>query len=284
MSAVALPRADLRPTWGQSAGAVLGGMIFGYLLSLVWYVPLAMLGVIPLDEGARTGHGWPWALDDAWALAADIGPLLLAGSCLALGIESFTMKWTGVRPQRFPLVAAAALLGWIPFGLGHTGLLGATGLVAFVGMVWVTREYSAREREPWKWTRRRAWTAVGVSLLLAAATLSYAALHPFSYHLDVQDAHVKGDAVKFSGFLHNDGPLHARVQGVEVPGHRVLALELEPSYAATDDGSTYVGLTLAAPRGCVTEPIDELVVHLVVAGHRTTQTVHTSGTDRTPCG
>ena len=111
MSATALSPPDLRPTWFQSAGAVIGGLIFGYLLSLVWFIPLALLEVIPLPADTRTGNGWPWAVDDAWSLAADLGPLPLAGACLALGIESFTVKWTGVLPQRLPLVVTAGLLG-----------------------------------------------------------------------------------------------------------------------------------------------------------------------------
>jgi hypothetical protein len=281
MSAVATTRTDLRPTWLQSAGAVIGGMVFGYLLSLVWYLPLGMAGVIPLVEDTRTGHGWPWAVDDAWSLAANIGPLLLAGVCLALGIESFTVKWTGVQPQRLPLVIAAALLGWLPFGVGNSGLLGATGLVAFVGMVWVTREYSVRERTPWRWTRTRAWSVAATAVVLTAATVSFGLLHPFSVELDITQPQVKGDEVTFGLFVHEDGPLRGHVRAIEVPGQTVVRAEIESD---AHFGSQYVRLTLAAAHGCVTAPIDELLVRGDVAGRNVTQSVHTSGTNRTPCG
>ena len=165
MSATALafrrpvPRVRLR--WSQSVGAVVGGLLFGYVLALVWAVPLGLLRLLPLFS--PRGPLRPWlAVADRRSVERRGGRRTTAsrGAVVAYGIELVTFRWTAVSPRRLPFVLVAATLGWLPFSVGESGVVGAGGAVAFFAMVWLTRNYSRSKGTPLQWTRGRALAAI----------------------------------------------------------------------------------------------------------------------------
>ncbi|HEY6886431.1 MAG TPA: hypothetical protein VI300_01590 [Solirubrobacter sp.] len=280
------PVARVRLRWGQAIGAVLWAWLFAWALSLLWVLPLAMLRVMPLSApDGVAGHGWPWRIDGPWSLAADVGPLLLAGLSVAFGIELFTRKWTGVSPRRLPFVVVAATLGWLPLG----GVLGVGGAVAFFAMVWLTRNHSSRAGTPLRWTRARALAAIAGVLALAATSFSFGLTHPLESPYAGHASYAHG-ATTFHLELENIGLADARVLGIDVPGHRVTRARTENEAvreARTSDQlyKPLVGSTVAAGKGrtayvsvastaCVIGSLDRVGVRLRVAGQTVRQVVH----------
>jgi hypothetical protein len=223
-------RRPVRPTWLQTVGAVIGGSILAWLLTLAWLLPVAALELFPIQvAGETSGHGWPWRIDGPWSLAADFGPLMLCGAALAVGVEAFTVKWTGVRPRRLPLALVVAAVGWVMVGnVSNGGVLSVGGLVAFVAVVSVARECSVRERRPLNWTRGGIALITVAGLVLAATSLSYGMLHPLTAGDGGNStAERKNGRAEMSVFLRNEGLLDVRVLSVDVPGMNVTRVRTD---------------------------------------------------------
>jgi hypothetical protein len=252
------------PSWLRVIGAVIGGTLFAWASLFVILLPFAELGFVPVTVDGTSGQGWPWRIDDAWSLAADIGPLLVFGAVFAAGVEAFTGGWTGVRGRRLPIAVVAAAVGWIPVNGEREGLLAVSGLAGFLAVLWVARQYSVVERRRIRWTRPRvALIAAGV-LALAAVSLSYGTLHPLT--AGGPDRIAPGE---FGFWLRNEGRGPVRVRSIEIADPRVTRARLAPGGATIPrDDSRLVHLT----GRCA--PLDRVVVRLHVAGHDVTQTVH----------
>lgn len=294
-------RRPVRPTWLQTVGAVIGGSIIAWLLTLAWLLPVAALELFPIHLGETSGHGWPWRIDGPWSLAADFGPLMLCGAALAVGVEAFTVKWTGVRPRRLPLALVVAAVGWVMVGnVSNGGVLSVGGLVAFVAVVSVARECSVRERRPLKWTRGGIALIAVAGLVLAATSVSYGMLHPLTAG-DGGDSTValKNGRAEMSVFLRNEGRLDVHVLSVDIPGVNVTRVRTDNEAvkeALTIDGlmkpiagsriaggaSRVAYLTIASP-SCIGATIDRFNVRLSISGRRLQQVVRLESPVRLTC-
>jgi hypothetical protein len=283
------PVVRVRLRWGQAIGAVLGGWLFAWVFALLWVMPLSMLRLMPLmPPDGVSGNGWPWRIDGVWSLAADAGPLLVAGLSVAFGIVIFTSKWTGVSPRRLPFVLVAATLGWLPLGAGESGLLRVGGAVAFFAMVWLTRNYSGRKGTPLRWTRARALATIAGVLALAATSFSFGLTHPLETRYVGQASYAHG-ATTFHLELANIGLADVRVLGIDVPARRLTEALTENGLreAPTTEGlfKPLAGSTIAsgkdrmaivsiASSACVIGTVDRVGVRLRVAGQTVRQVVH----------
>jgi hypothetical protein len=156
-------------------------------------LPFGSLGVFPMYAGeSAVGHGLPWRVDDAWALTADIGPLLLGGFLWAFGIQALLGRtdrpWAGTS---FSLALVAAVLLALP-----------TGPLALVILVVFARHDALRDRM--RLTRRGKAVVAVAALVLAATSLAYAITHPLTAQAD-------GTSVA----LRNEGRLDVRVHAVD---------------------------------------------------------------------
>jgi hypothetical protein len=208
---------------------------------------------------------------------------------VAYGIELFTFKWTGVSPRRLPFVLVAATLGWLPFGVGESGLLGAGGAVAFFAMVWLTRNYSGRKGTPLRWTRGRALALIAGVLALAATSFSFGLTHPLQAQY-VSNASYAHGATTITLQLENVGRSGVQVIGIDVPARRVTETLTEDEAvpeAPTSEGlfKPLAGSTIAggkdrmaiisiASSACVAHALDRVGVRLRVAGRTVRQIVH----------
>jgi hypothetical protein len=294
-------RRPVRPTWLQTVGAVIGGSIFACALTLAWLLPVAALELFPGQVGGETsGHGWPWRIEGPWSLAADFGPLMLCGAALAVGVEAFTVKWTGVRPRRLPLALVVAAVGWVMVGnVSNGGVLSVGGLVAFVAVVSVARECSVRERRPFKWTRGGIAVIALAVLVFAATSVSYGMLHPLLANDGNSTVALKNGRAEMSVFLRNEGPLDVHVLSVDIPGVNVIRVRTDNEAvkeAPTIDGlmkpiagsqiasdaSRVAYLTIASP-GCIGATIDRFNVRLSISGRRLEQLVRLESPVRLTC-
>jgi multisubunit Na+/H+ antiporter MnhE subunit len=306
MSAAVLEGKDaprpVHPSWLRMVGAVIGGSIVAFALTFAWLIPLGVLGAFPLVlSGEPSGHGWPWRIEGPWSFAADLGPLLLCGAALAVGVETVTSRWTDVRARRAPLVFAAASVGWVTVASPpNSGLVSVGGLVGFIALVVVARECSVRERRPRRpWTMTRVTlTLVGV-LLLAAASISYGLLHPLTAgNGGNSTAEITAGRAEFSVILRNEGRLEVRVLGLDVPNSTITRVRtdneavtsaptidglMKPLAGSTIDGhnSRFAELTIA-PATCNTV-IDRVGVRLNVAGRQVQQVVRFDSPVRLTC-
>lgn len=288
MTAIAThaPRAQ-RPTWGQAFWAVIGGTLFGWVVTLVLLLLLWAIGLPTpfLDEGT-SGRGWPWRVDGLWSLAADVGPLLVAGYGLSFGTHAFLRRHTDVAAPFTPLAVTAAAVGWVTIGpVSEASVLGVSGLAAFIALVVVARESAIREGR-WRWTRAWAVLTLVAGFGLAGASLSYGYLHPLTAGTDGAGEAERG-RVTVPVFLRNEGRADVRVLGVTVPRIEVDARRYtDRTYAPGDYDSVMVpvaGLVLGGNRSdhidlrvpCVgaSRTIDRVDVRMRVRGRELNQTV-----------
>jgi hypothetical protein len=289
-----------RVSWLRAVWAVIGGSIFAFVATfLSLMLPLYLVGLpIPIVEGTN-GRGWPWRIEGPWSLVADIGPLLFSGAAFAYGAEGFTNKRTGMVTRRAPIAFTAAVLGWVTVGnVSDAGLLGVSGLAAFVAMVVVTREMSAQPNRPWRWTPVKARFAVVVVLALILATLSYGFLHPLSADQTELESLRDGRA-RISVFLGNEGRADVTFLSVSVPGVTTRAL-IDPSdsyeYDPKDpdlgmvplEGKTFVGneshrVDLVVSAGCPSSRVDRVLIRLRVLGRTVDQVVRLGPTVPVGC-
>ena len=276
-----------RPTWGQAFWAVIGGTIFGSLVTLVLLLPLWAIGLpVPfLDEGT-SGRGWPWRVDGLWSLAADVGPLLIAGYGLSFGTHAFLRRHTDVAAPFTPLAVTAAAVGWVTIApVSGASVLGVSGLAAFIALVVVARESSIREGR-WRWTRTWAVLALGAGFGLAGASLSYGYLHPLTAGSD-EAGEAKRGRVTVPVFLRNDGRADVRVLAVTVPRIEVDARRYtDRTYAPGDydsvlapvtgmvlGGNTSDHIELQVPCVGASRTIDRVDVRMRVHARELNQTV-----------
>ncbi len=301
-----IARADLpivpRYGWLSALGALLCGSIGAFLglfaLAIVFGVVVHVLpGSVP--GGSGPGVGWPWRIDGAWAALADLAPLLVSGALLASSIGWFVEPHAAHLPARWPIALCATLVGWIPISqTGRSGLLGVSGGVAFLAMWWTTRKTSeiVRPRLPRVTHTRIAIAVAGlIATALAAASVSYAALHPLSVGAfapaGVATLH-NGRTDRFPISIYNLGPLPVRILGVSIsPSSDLRLVRVERSGPRTEGptidslyspagtpripsaGELDLWLTLTGPAHCLgmAPTVEALSVQLVVAGIRRTQ-------------
>ncbi len=279
-----------RPTWGQSFWAVVGGSLFAWCASLLVFLPLDLIGVPIQFTDGTTGLGWPYRIEGPWSLAADVGPLLLAGYVFAFGVGSFLQRHTDIAAPLTPLAVAAAALGWVMIGnVSHSGLLEVSGLAAFIALVVVAREASVREGR-WRWTRPWALLTLIAALGLTAATLSYGFLHPLSAGT-AELSSLKDGRANVTVYLHNDGRADVRLVDVTLPDVNAVAkVYRDGEYAPGDldslsvpidglvlkrDVSSSSGpIELTLPARCPSSrSLDRVVVRLRVHGRTLDQVV-----------
>lgn len=283
------PPRTARPTWGQSFWAVIGGSLFAWVGSLLIFLPLYLVGVPTQFTDGTTGLGWPYRIEGPWSLAADVGPLLVAGYVFSFGVAAFLQRHTDVAAPLTPLAVTAAAVGWVMIGnVSNSGVLGVSGLAAFIALVVVARETSVREQR-WRWTRAWALLTVVAGLGLAAATVSYGVLHPLSVGTAELSSLEDGRA-NVTVYLHNDGRADVRLIDVTVPMVDAVAkVYRDGEYAPGDldslsvpidglvlehDVSTFGGVELTFPARCPSSrTLDRVVVRMRVRGRVVDQVV-----------
>ncbi len=284
------------PSWWGTIVAVIAGSIAAWALLIVVALPLALLNVIPV--GPSKGHrGWPWRIDGAWSIAADLGPTLAAGIVVASCVAFYMESRTGVRPRRWPLALVAVAVGWLPVTGGARGLLAVSGTVAFVAIVFTARRWALAERRPLHWTRPAALATLAAGLLLAAVSVSYGALHPLTAEGAANGPHGHWNVALKDGrsgpvtlSLRNRGPLNARIVGVSVPGAPDLRVGPAPQATTIKPGTdlTWAQFSLHTPwcsrvsKGSL-RTVQDLDFRLRVAGVTRTQRVHLSPPLRVIC-
>jgi len=289
--------------WWRALGALLAGSIVAALGVFAILVVAGRLHLLPTDL-ENAGHGWPWRVDGAWSLLADLGPTLAVALLAAAGIALY-VGFRVERPvARWPLALCAVLVGWMPVTQGsRPGLLGVSGGAAFLAMWWATHRVAEMPRPAPPVARRTAAVlATALALALGAVSVSYAALHPVTGRpWDGSVTLVAGRSDRVPVELENRGPLAARVLGislVDAPFLRIARLERDgprtsgptmdslfsplgtPRLAAGAD--TTVALTLAGPSGC-SATLRALDVRLAVAGTERTQRVALADPLRVAC-
>lgn len=299
-----------RPGWWATIWIVLGATLvaWGGVAALV--IPLSALHLVPFNPsgGDLPGTGWPWRIDGPWALAADLGPTLLAGFLFAMAAGHLLQLRTGVAPRRWPLALLAAGVGWIPVVGDRPGLIGASGGLAFAVMVVATRSVALRPRPAPALSRAVLAALAAAAVLVAAATsFSYGALHPLTArNSDAVNDTLREGRGDLLFTIANEGPRPARILGVrpaDSPGLRVTRLrtdserDVAPTLAGLykplgqptlgpgeDDLAVYMTVSSRCPSGgAMTWRIEALRVRLRVAGSERTQRVALASPPRVQC-
>jgi hypothetical protein len=301
-----IARTDLpampRYGWFSALGALLCGSIGAFLgLFSLAFVFGVLVHVLPgnVPGGAPPGVGWPWRIDGAWAVLADLGPLLVTGGLLAVTIGWFVEPHAEHPPARWPIALCATLVGWVPISQsGRSGLVGVSGGVAFLAMWWTTRKTSeiVRPRLPGTTHPGIAVAIAGViATALAAASVSYAALHPLSVAASAPAGTVtlhNGRTDRFAISIYNLGPFPVRILGVSIsasrdlrlvrverPGPRTEGPTIDSLYSPAGTsripsaGELELWLTLAGPADCLgrTPTVESVDLRLEVVGVRHNQ-------------
>jgi hypothetical protein len=291
-----VPLTPPRYGWFSALGALLAGSVGAYVGLFGLDIGFgAILHVLPGGgpAGPVPGAGWPWRIDGAWAVLADLGPLLVSAILVATLIAWFVEGRVARPTARWPIVLCATLVGWVPVEGGRAGLLGVSGGLAFVAMWWTTHQTAAIPRPRLPGTRhpRFAATVAGFLIVgLAAASVSYGALHPIRADVftspETTSLH-DGRTDRFPISIYNEGPVAIRILGVSLsPRSDLRVARLERSGPRTEGptidslfspagtprvpggGEVDLWLTLSGPAECagMTETLDTLDVRLVVAG------------------
>jgi len=174
-----------------------------------------------------------------------------------------------VRSIRWPLVLVAALVGWLPLGGGGHGLLVVSGTAGFAAVVIAARWGSIVPRRHVAWPGGRVAALAVASVGLAAASVSYGALHPLGIRDDrtitATLRHGRSDRLRLE--VENRGPLAARVERIAIVDDALPDLPVAIARAALDSGRhiapTPAGL-FRPPRPRRVAPGDSLPVYLTL--------------------
>lgn len=306
-------RAPARPGWWRSLIGVLGASVLVGVGCLLVLLGLGALHLVPVGQDAP-GSGWPWRLDGAWAALADAGPVLALSFAFAATTSGYLRDQTGVKSIRWPLALVAAIVGWLPLAGGRHGLLVVSGGGALAAVVIAARWWSIVPRRPLPWSRTLVAGFAIAAVALAAASVSYGALHPLGIPDDgamtATLRHGRSERLRLD--VENRGPLAARVQRVAtVDDDPQLGLPVRIARAELDSGKNiaptpaglfkplhpqrvapgdsvpvYLTLTVAAcrrPGTTVDLRVRELDVGLRVAGRDRTQRVRLQHALRVRC-
>jgi hypothetical protein len=167
-----------RPGWWSTIGAVLAGTITAFACCVAGLFAASALQLLPFDNRQSSGHGWPFAIDSAWSVAADLGPMLAVGFVFAGTTCWYLTQRTGVHPPRWPLALVAAAVGWFPLDGEQHGFLLISGGAAFAVVVIAARSLALVERRPMPWSRPLIAALAAIVVALGGVSVSYGALHP----------------------------------------------------------------------------------------------------------
>jgi hypothetical protein len=224
-------------TWWQAILSVVAGWILAGLCCAPALFVLDALHLAPFGFGDTPGTGWPWRVDGAWAVLADVGPLL-ATSFVFAGITCWYLtERNGVHARRWPLALVATIVGWLPFHDGDAGLVAVSGGGAFCIVVIAAHHSSATERRPMPWSRRLVAALAAAVVVLGAVSVAYGALHPlvltsasFAPSVGVDPPTLKlrdGRPERLTFSLENRGPAAARVLAVALADGHALRLRVQ---------------------------------------------------------
>jgi hypothetical protein len=297
--------------WLSAFWALIGGSLLAFagLIVLAFALSVTPFEIFETYYPQAPGAGWPWPVDGAWAALADVGPLLLVGTAVAVGVAAYVTSVIERPTARWPLGVCAVLVGWIPLAQSrHAGVLGVRGGVAFLAMWWTTHKTATLPRRGVPATRRLRVTLISVvAVVLTGVSLSYGTLHPIRASVSDDPGSVMlrdGVSARFPLFVSNDGPLAIRI--VKLAAHDAPALSLAraeregPRTQGPSIDSLYspirtprisagqqqtLWLTLAGPTRCASAPrsLDAIDVRLVVAGLERTQRVRLTRRLRISC-
>jgi hypothetical protein len=302
-----LPTAAREPPplgWMKALLALLGGSFLAVIPVLALLLVGGAVGLLPDMSPRESGVGWPWRIEGAWSLLADLGPLLFVATLVAGGVGFYVANRVGEPTARWPIALCATLVGWIPIAHdGNAGLVGASGGLAFFAMWFVTHRSARmpRRRLPGDGRLQLALCAV-LAIGLTATTLSYGALHPLHAsasvgpYLPLRDGRTERVAL----YVHNEGALPVRVLALSIPAVRDLRVGSierpgrhsadpsahsagQPTVAAGDGRTLWV--TLGAPPNCagLRETFDAIDVRIAVAGLTRVQRVRLDEAVRVRC-
>lgn len=273
MTALAAPRLYL-PGWGRSFCAVVLGMLFAGITTSILQTGLADALEWPdVWTPGGLGVGWPWRVDGAWSLAADLGPALFFGAVFAWGAQIILGAQEGVTALRPSIVLTAAALVLLTRGASE---LVALNLPVMVALIIVVRLRAGRPRSSVRWTWKLAAMALVACCALAVATVSYGRMNALSAEsADVSDSHVTiplrgigSDIVNLISVRVPDAPDGVTV-GVWNPGGTSVSLvrgaSIHPGEA--------VRIALGVPARCAPGTVDRLDVRMMVGDRELRQTV-----------
>ncbi len=259
-----------RPGWWSTIGSVLAGTITAWCCCLTALFVAGALHLLPFDSSTRHGRGWPYPIDSAWAVIADLGPMLAVGFVFAGTTSWYMTQKTGVHPRRWPLALVAAAVGWFPLGGEPHGVLLFTGAGAFAAVVIAARALSLAERRPTPWSRPLVATLAALVVALGCVTVSYGALHPLTASSGESDQPTElraGHSTRVAFFIDNHGPTDVRVRDVTLVGVSGLRI----ARAAVDDPAHASAPSMAELfkrlHGTTVHPGYNLVVYLSLAAN-----------------
>ena len=256
-----------RPGWWSTIGAVLAGSIVAFACCLAALFSAGALNLLPFDNTPRS-HGWPYPVDSAWAVFADLGPMLAVGFVFAGTTCWYLTQKTGVHPRRWPLALVAAAVGWFPLDGEQHGFLLLSGGAAFAVVVIAARGLSLAERRPTPWSRPLAAALAAVVLVLGGVSVAYGTLHPLSAadagEPSLTTLRAKGPT-ELTFALENQGPVSVRVRDLRLVG----APGLQVARVRIDDPDRTVAPTIdelrTDLRDATLAPHDNLFVYVSVS-------------------
>jgi uncharacterized membrane protein YjjB (DUF3815 family) len=209
-----------RPGWWSTIGAVLAGSITAFVCCLAALFTAGALNLLPFDNTPRS-HGWPYPVDSAWAVLADVGPMLAVGFAFAGTTCWYLSQKTGVHPRRWPLALVAAAVGWFPLDGEQHGFLLVGGGAAFAVVVIAARGLSLAERRPMPWSRPLVAALAAIVVVLGGVSISYGTLHPLSAldsgTTDPTTLRAKGPT-ELTFVLENEGLASVRIRELRLVG------------------------------------------------------------------
>ena len=258
-----------RPGWWSTIGAALAGSIVAFVCCLAALFVAGTLNLLPSGNRAPRSHGWPYPIDSAWAVLADLGPMLAVGFVFAGTTSWYMTQRTGVHPRRWPLAVVAAAVGWFPLDGEQHGFVLLSGGAAFAVVVIAARSLSLAERRPTPWSRPLVAAIASIVVALGAASVSYGALHPLSAgnggELVTTTLRAKARATPLSFVLENQGPASVRIHDLRLVG----ASGLHVGRARIDDPQRDVAPTIdelrTDLRNATLAPDDSVVVYVSVS-------------------
>jgi hypothetical protein len=296
-----------RVGWWQAFCAVAAGSIIVGVGFLGLLFVLDSLHLVPYAFDDTPGRGWPWRIDGAWALVADLGPMLAVSFAFAGVTNWYLTERNGVHARRCPLALVASAVGWLPLTGNEHGLVVVSGGGAFCIAVIAARAISATERRPMPWSRPLLAALLAGTFALGLVSVAYGMLHPMAATNATYPPSAKlrdGRSERLDFILQNRGPAAVRVARVTLadsPGLRLARVQIggerlarlrdlrfKPrTFEPGDEVSLFVQLSRPAcrhPSSGALMTLRAFDVRMNVAGSHRTQRVVLDKPLRVSCG